>query len=89
MHIHTLTCAGYIYMHICAYTMSQTESPARGSIIHACMFKYMHIYTYTMIIVHACTVHVHICSYMLIMMKYSYLYLHIHAYTVSRNWADP
>ena len=71
--MHTLTCAGYIHMHICAYTMSQTECPSTGNIIHAYMFKYMHILAYTCIYC--------VCSYMIIYIDHDAIFVHILAYT--------
>ena len=73
MHLHTLTWAGHIYMHICAYTMSQTECPSRHKIIYAYMFRYMHIHTYTCIYC--------VCSYMIIYVDHDEIFVHILAYT--------
>ena len=73
MHIHALTWAGNICMHICAYTVSQTECPSTENIIHAYMFKYMHILAYTCIYC--------VCSYMIIYIDHDAIFVHILAYT--------
>ena len=73
MHIHALTWAGNIYMHICAYTVSQTKCPSTGNIIHAYMFKFMHILAYTCIYC--------VFSYMIIYIDHDAILLHILAYT--------
>ena len=48
MHIHALTWAGYIYMHICANTCIHSYTCIYMH-IHTYMFKYMHIHAYTCI----------------------------------------
>ncbi len=57
--------------------MSQTECSARRSIMHAYMFKYMHIHAYTCIYC--------VCLYMFIYVDHDEIFIHILAYTCRYN----
>ncbi len=53
--------------------MSQTVCPSTGSIIHAYMFKYMHILAYTCIYC--------VCSYLIVYIDHDAIFMHILEYT--------